>query len=624
MNLKLKRFKINIKCSIAVIVIASLLTTYLMFKVSPDYSAIFLEIANEEKILLLLNYIPILIIMLFLYFVSGNCIFSSSIPAMVFIGGSYANSVKSILRQDPLIPSDLSVITEVKSILSNYDQKYTTLAIAAVVLVILICVVAFIFFKRSDSLTNVKRASGAFICTFCFFGLLNTVYSNTELYDSFPVNGNIYFKVNQYASKGFLYSFLYDTNNLKVDKPDGYSSSDFTASKSEIDYEAFDDVSKPNIIMVMSEAFSDISNSDFLSFDGFDNPLEFYNDFIMRDDVVSGHIVVPNFGGGTSDTEFDVLTGCSTRNIESTQVSYNFVRTPIESMPRMLEKIGYDTLAIHPGYGWFYNRTNVYNNMGFDDFVYLEEDFDLKTQSKGGYISDEVTAQSIIENFEKHISESDDPLFEFCVTIQNHGPYEQKYDNQEINFTTDVYLTDEEKAIYSGYFEGIDDADAQIETLVDYFEDSDEPVVLVFFGDHLPGFSNGMSYFSEFRPDIDLNGNQWQLLKAYETPYFIWANDAALETTNFSENVENMDMPANNTMSSFYLGSMLLELLDLDGISSFFEYVNDMRTSIPIVFDDLYMLSDGTLATVLSDDQNQLLDYYKKWVYYKIFDEEVL
>ena len=290
----------------------------------------------------------------------------------------------------------------------------------------------------------------------------------------------------------------------------------------------------------------------------------------------------------------------------------------------MLEKIGYDTLAIHPGYGWFYNRTNVYNNMGFDDFVYLEEDFDLKTQSKGGYISDEVTAQSIIENFEKHSEESDDPLFEFCVTIQNHGPYEEKYDNQETNFTTDVYLTDEEKAIYSGYFEGIDDADAQIETLVDYFEDSDEPVVLVFFGDHLPGFSNGMSYFSEFRPDIDLNGNQWQLLKAYETPYFIWANDAALETTNFAENVENMDMPANNTMSSFYLGSMLLELLDLDGISSFFEYVNDMRTSIPIVFDDLYMLSDGTLATVLSDYQNQLLDYYKKWVYYKIFDEEVL
>ena len=67
-----------------------------------------------------------------------------------------------------------------------------------------------------------------------------------------------------------------------------------------------DDSVLPNIIMVMSEAFSDVSNSDFLSFDGFDDPLEFYNDFISRDDVVSGHIVVPNFGGGTSDTEFDV------------------------------------------------------------------------------------------------------------------------------------------------------------------------------------------------------------------------------------------------------------------------------------------------------------------------------
>lgn len=624
MNLKLRQFKPNIICSLSVIFIVSILTTYLMFKISPDYAMVFSETSEGQPLLILLNYIPIILVMLFLYFVSGNCVFASGISAIVFIAGSYANGVKSTLRQDPLIPSDLAVITEVKSILSNYDDIYTILAVAVIVILILICVVSFVFFKRSDSLTKVKRISGALCCFFCFIGMLNTVYSNSELYDKFPVSGNIYFKVNQYASKGFLYSFLYDTNNLKVEKPEGYNASEFTGLDDAVDSDSFKDSAKPNIVMVMSEAFSDISNSDFLSFDGYDDPLEFYNKFIMRDDVVSGHIVVPNFGGGTSDTEFDVLTGYSTRHIDSTQVSYNFIRKPVESIPRLLEDIGYDTLAIHPGYGWFYNRVNVYSSLGFDDFIYLEEDFDPETQNKGGYISDEVATQSIIENFEKHTEESEDPIFEFCVTIQNHGPYEEKYDNLETNFSTDVYLSDEEKAIYSGYFEGIDDADAQIETLVNYFENCDEPVVLVFFGDHLPGFSNGMSYFSQFRPDIDLNGNQWQLLKAYETPYFIWANDAAEDMTSFSENLENINMPPNNTMSSFYLGSTLLQLLNLDGISSFYEYINEMRDSLPIALSDLYMYSDGTLTESISDSYIETLDYYKKWIYYKIFDEEVI
>ncbi|HIW25959.1 MAG TPA: LTA synthase family protein [Firmicutes bacterium] len=624
MSFKLKRFKINIKLSLAIMLAASIVTLRLMFFVSPEYTAVFSQTSAGHLGLIFLNYIPIPLVMLLLYFISGNCIFASGISMLVFTAGAYANGVKTILRQDPLIPSDLSVITEVGSILSSYDEKYMELAIAAVFAIVVICAAAFIFFKKSDSLTGKKRIAGSAACFILFAGLLNTVYANSALYGSFGVEGNIYFKVNQYMSKGFLYSFLYDVNNLNVEKPGGYDRTEFVKASSDTqESENGDDSVLPNIIMVMSEAFSDVSNSDFLSFDGFDDPLEFYNDFISGDDVVSGHIVVPNFGGGTSDTEFDVLTGCSTKYIESTQVSYNFVRSPIESLPRMLEKAGYDTLAIHPGYGWFYNRTNVYENMGFDDFLYLENDFDPETQNKGGYISDEVTAASIIENYEKHVESSDDPLFEFCVTIQNHGPYEEKYGDLETNFTTDVYLTDEEKAIYSGYFEGIDDADAQIETLIDYFEDRDEPVALVFFGDHLPGFSNGLTYFSQFRPDIDINGNPYQRLKVYETPYFIWVNDVAMEQTNFAENLESIDLPPNNLMSSFYLGTTVLELFDLDWVSEFYQFLNELRVKVPVAWVDLYLMPDGSAVNSLSVEDQGSIDKYRRWIYYKIFDEEV-
>ena len=623
MNIKLKKIKPDIKTSLIVIIIVSLVTTGLMFYLSPGSLKVFMGFVIDSPSLFILNYLPILLLMLMLYFISGNCIFASGIPFMIFTAAAFANRTKSTLRQDPLVPSDLSVITEVKSILQNYDKIYMILAIAAVLITLAIIALAFLFFKKSDKLTVKKRILGAGGCIACFVIMFSTAYSNTELYNSYAVDGNIYFKVNQYISKGFLYSFIYDINNLKVEKPSSYNPEAFNAIDDTAESTELNDISKPNIVMIMSEAFSDISNSESINFDEYGDPLEFYNQFINRDDVISGHIVVPNFGGGTSDTEFDVLTGCSTKYIDSSQVSYNFIRKPMEAMPGLLKNIGYDTLAIHPGYGWFYNRTNVYKNMGFDDFIYLEEDFDPSTQNKGGYISDEVTTQSIIDNFENHVKNNDDPLFEFCVTIQNHGPYEEKYENLKTNFSTDIQLTDDEKAIYSGYFQGIDDADAQIETLVNYFESIDEPVVLVFFGDHLPGFSNGMSYFSQFRPDIDLNGNQWQQMKAYETPFFIWANDVALKTTNFSENAKNIKMPVNDIISSFYLGTTVMELLDMGNISPLFGFVNELRGSLPVASSNVYMYPDGTLSDTIDESKTADIQKYKEWIYYKLFDDEI-
>ena len=623
MNIKLKKIKPDIKTSLIVIIIVSLVTTGLMFYLSPGSLKVFMGFVIDSPSLFILNYLPILLLMLMLYFISGNCIFASGIPFMIFTAAAFANRTKSTLRQDPLVPSDLSVITEVKSILQNYDKIYMILAIAAVLITLAIIALAFLFFKKSDKLTVKKRILGAGGCIACFVIMFSTAYSNTELYNSYAVDGNIYFKVNQYISKGFLYSFIYDINNLKVEKPSSYNPEAFNAIDDTAESTELNDISKPNIVMIMSEAFSDISNSESINFDEYGDPLEFYNQFINRDDVISGHIVVPNFGGGTSDTEFDVLTGCSTKYIDSSQVSYNFIRKPMEAMPRLLKNIGYDTLAIHPGYGWFYNRTNVYKNMGFDDFIYLEEDFDPSTQNKGGYISDEVTTQSIIDNFENHVKNNDDPLFEFCVTIQNHGPYEEKYENLKTNFSTDIQLTDDEKAIYSGYFQGIDDADAQIETLVNYFESIDEPVVLVFFGDHLPGFSNGMSYFSQFRPDIDLNGNQWQQMKAYETPFFIWANEVALKTTNFSENAKNIKMPVNDIISSFYLGTTVMELLDMGNISPLFGFVNELRGSLPVASSNVYMYPDGTLSDTIDEGKTADIQKYKEWIYYKLFDDEI-
>ncbi len=623
MNTKFKKIRPKIKVSLLIIFLFSLFTTSFMFYISPGSMKMFLSFCSKEPALFLLNYIPIVLTMLLLFFITGNSIFSSILPTAFFAAFSYANRIKIEMRQDPIVPSDLLVFGEVKSIVEKFNPLYVRIGITVVILAVIVFILSLIFFGSHKALTAKIRIIGAVICIAVSAVLFSAAYKSSDLYGSFQVDGNIYFKVNQYISKGFLYSFIYDINNLKVVKPDGYNASEFDSIDKDVDYSEFDDTPKPNIVMVMSEAFSDISNSDKISFDGYEDPLAFFNEFVARDDVLSGHIVVPNFGGGTSDTEFDALTGCSTRYINSSQMSYNILSSNLESIPSLLENIGYDTLAIHPGYGWFYNRINVYNYLGFDDFQYLETSFDPTKQNKGGYISDKATADSIIDNFEKHTEESDSPLFEFCVTIQNHGPYGDKYNDLPTNFSTDVPLTAAEKAIYSGYFQGITDADAQIEDLVTYFESSDEPVIFVFFGDHLPGFSNGTTYFSQFRNDIDLNGTIDQQVKAYETPYFIWANEAARKTTNFDKNVNNIKLPLNHDISSSFLGTTVMQLIDMGNISPFISYANEIRSTIPVAAGNVIMMQNGELTTNIGRNEKELLDKYSEWIYYKIFDDKI-
>lgn len=622
MSYKIKKAELSIKTSLVFIILASFFVMGMVIYLSPGSLVAFIKLLLDQPLLFILNYVPILLLMMFIYFLFGNSVFSIVISALIFVIGAYGNRTKINLRQDPVVPSDLTILTEVKSILENYDKIYLIIVTAAIIATLAICIISFLLIKRSKTLTWKKRLIGVLVSLTCFITMFFTSYTDKGLYDSFKVEGNIYFKVNQYISKGFLYSFLYDINNLKVSEPSDYNKAEFYGKDTLPDPSAFEDVSKPHIIMVMSEAFTDISNSELISFENYENPLEYYNSFIKRDDVLSGHIVVPNFGGGTSDTEFEVLTGCSTKYIESSQVAFNLIRKPIQAMPILLENIGYDTLAIHPGYGWFYNRLNVYNYMGFDDFIYLEEDFDPATQNKGGYISDKVTTESIINNFEKHIAENDSPLFEFCVTIQNHGPYEDKYINLNTNFDTEIPLSDNEKAIYSGYFEGIKDIDSQIEELVTYFQKINEPVVLVFFGDHLPGFSNGMTYFSQFRNDINLDGDLHQLAKSYETPYFIWANEAAAKSTGISKNMSAIKENENNIISSYHLGSMTAEIIGFNNLSMLFDYINDMRKIIPAANESFYITPSGEITDSCDSDTQELINKYRRWIYYKIFDEQ--
>ena len=91
-------------------------------------------------------------------------------------------------------------------------------------------------------------------------------------------------------------------------------------------------------------------------------------------------------------------------------------------------------------------------------------------------------------------------LFHYTTTIQNHmsytlDKYGESYAYPEVPLNTAV--SDEVETLLRVYTEGARDADAMLGRLVDTFSAVEEPVVLVFFGDHLPYLGDNQLAYAE-------------------------------------------------------------------------------------------------------------------------------
>ena len=575
----------------------------------------------QAPTMLLLNILPVLLLILLLFFLTRKLFFSVSCTGVVILFFAVVDRVKVIMRQEPLLPTDLTLVKETLAILKTFPA-YQLVLIGLLLLAFAVLLVLSFTKSKKTALPPLPRLIGLVLVIVCAFGANQFIYADKARYDAYPTVDNPYFQVNQYNTKGMIYSFLHQYNITKMTAPEGYDAKYF-AELEQTQWNAPEEKKYPHIIMIMGEAFSDMSENPHLSFAGYRDPLQNFKAICNSDNAYSGHIVVPNFGGGTSNTEYDVLTGCSTRYLDNPLPSYNFIHGDFDGMPRQLQKLGYETLSIHPGYAWFYNRQNVYPDLGFQSRYFLEDSFDLETQGYGGYINEVVTMDKIIDTLDTHIKEKDSPLFSFTVTIQNHGPYEKHYGTLPANFSTDVSLDENQTDLLTQYFTGIIDADEQIGRLQEYAENSDEPIVLVYFGDHLPGFSNGMEFFDLLDYPIDANGTPAEQLAVYETPYFIWQNDSAEALCgNISDLAAELALPENGLMSSQFLGTTVLDLF-VPGYESPLHSLNrSLRRELPVCAKNIYVDAAGNYSEYISEDQQKMVKTLQKWQYYKLFDEK--
>lgn len=195
--------------------------------------------------------------------------------------------------------------------------------------------------------------------------------------------------------------------------------------------------------------------------------------------------------------------------------------------------LDYDTVAIHPYDGNFYGRSTMYPAMGFDKIVF-EDDMDY-TDIYSCYISDESLALQIIKEYEESHARQ---KFIYAVSIGNHiQGLDRKHGSLKpypypISVNLKGTLDEEAYMDLVSYINGIYLANQAFEELTDYFAQTDEPVVLAMYGDHMPGFSK------EALELMGLGGTDSETQRRhYSVPVLIWSNFEADRVELDGENI---------------------------------------------------------------------------------------
>lgn len=522
------------------------------------------------------------------------------IQTVSFMIVGLANYYVQTFRGAPIMPWDIYSIDTAASVADNFSYKLETGTIPVII--------GFVVLLILESRTKVtvskqwyKRVAMIGLPVLMLWGYVGMIQN-----DVFVLNFGLYDKLFTPAvmnkRDGNIVAFIMEMEYLKVDKPDNY-----TVENSEEMYEESmpaeteravknpSSETRPNIIVIMNEAFSDLSvlgefetNVDYMPF--------IHSLQNGADNTITGDLNVSVLGGNTANTEFEFLTGNTLGFLPQGSVAYQqYVQEEMPSLASYLKDLGYETVAMHPygASGW--ERDRVYPLLGFDKF--LSQTSFAGAEKIRKYVSDEACYDKIIELYEE--KEEGQPLFVFNVTMQNHSGYEEEFKN----FITDVEVEGITSKSLAMYLSLIKESDRALQELIAYFEEQEEETLILFFGDHQPAtyVTNPILRHNGINPD---DFTEEQNLLRYKVPYVIWSNFNIKEKTNAETSVN-------------YLAIDVLENCGLP-LPAYQNILAKVRQKYPVITGLQVRDSKGNYFAI--EDCEDALKEYQNLQYYLLFD----
>lgn len=429
----------------------------------------------------------LLIILIFLIALAGS-VPLGSLTYVVAIGVlGFANYMKMSYRQEPIYPDDLKMITEIGLLKDMTGTMLFTVILAAAGTVLgLFCWYMFRSLKKGRRfqlirLTTLLMAIGllGYISNFNNpDNLLRKAYNKTALWIPYSQKMNYY-------NTGFIGGFLYNLKVEPMDEPEGYSKAkikEITEKYQKIADEKNKAVEEesPNIVFVMSESFSDPSRLNGVEVSG--EPLADY--YEVADQTYSGNMLSQNYGGGTANIEFEALTGFSMALFNAQLTTpYTMLVPKMDQLPSIVSALNaqsYQTTAIHPYNTSMYKREDVYQTLGFDQFISERTMTYTDTIENNPYISDESAYKEVMTL----LNEEKTPQFIHLVTMQTHMPYNGKYDR--LGYSAEI--SDGSGTLdLENYLQDISYSSTALKQFTEELKNLSRRTLVVFWGDHLPG-----------------------------------------------------------------------------------------------------------------------------------------
>ena len=537
-------------------------------------------------------------------------------------------------RGSPIVPWDLLSFGTAASVADNYEFVLSWKAFYSVL--------AFIWMILLSSKSTVRLGRKKLrVISIAAYAALMFLYvgeiQNSAVQSFFGMDTTLFTLNVLYRNNGIAAAFLGNLRFLNIEQPSGYSVDKVEALMKQVEENAKNEPETdaqgetvqatqgetvqatqaetnataeteapassgqyPNIVVIMNEAFSDLSVwGDFATSEGV---MPFFKS--LQQEAVGGELYVSVKGGNTANTEFEFLTGDTMGFLPKGSIPYQqYINDETPSLASYLKTLGYSTTAIHPYNRTGWDRDTVYEKFGFDEF--LDKDSFSSPYRLRGYISDKSAFDKIREQFS--IKGDDERKFIFEVTMQNHGGYSRETPDFNIYLTlpevtgktTSVVATEK-------YLTLINQTDRALEELIDYFKEQDEPVIVVMFGDHQP--SDYITNVIQRICGATTSDSLADLEQGYRVPFVMWSN-------------YGLEHKYYDGISVNYLSSILMENAGIP-LTGYQTFLKKLMETLPVINANVYRDADGNFYNYEDDAYSGELKDYQMLQYNHLVDKK--
>lgn len=616
-------------------------TTRLLNSIRGQLTRFVAQMWMEQKYIWLLNFCVLGMVYLVLIFVLNRFWVATALFAIITSVFAVANHIKIQLRNEPVIPSDLSFIFsgnggEVASFIPKDSQALVNNTITMLVWLTIACLLlqfidgrrCVISFHWRRPLRNTKTIIGN--CTrivavivstslLCSFTLnLNTVGSWSHNWaQALGDSPTLWDAAGDASLNGPTINFLRLANPKTMTKPSDYSQATmqeiaqrYNKIAEKTNQSRSNNLTDNTMIMILSESFSDPTRVPGITLS--EDPMP--NIRALKNTTTSGLMLSPGYGGGTANIEYQALTGWDLALFDnSMQVPYQQL-VPHQKVTETFNQLWNDrygasgSIAFHPYYKNMYLRDIDYKKFGFSHFYTLDSNPPITHHDgldNSPYASDAEAYQNVVDELQN----SNHPQFIQLATMQNHPPYSDWYSDNQFKDADTANLPADEKTGVDTYIKGVSITDQATTDFLNQLDAIDQPITVIFYGDHLPGVYTTARASSK------------NTITMQETDYFIWSNEASASAGT------KLDPAAAATSytSPNYFMAMASDHMNTK-VSAYIAFLSAMRAEIPAterltlgvsgVTDNtptVYLDANGNVVSKkeLSSQQKKLLNDYR-------------